>query len=58
MAFLFAYWSGNIAYRKGHDKLVWQVVGFFFGVIGLIIAACLGNRYQQQPNYYNHQRPY
>jgi hypothetical protein len=34
--------SGVIASRKNRSVAVWACLGFLFGVIGVLIVACLG----------------
>lgn len=37
-------WAGRIARRKGYSYAGYWTLTFFFGLIGIIIAACLDNR--------------
>lgn len=38
----FAFATAKVASGKGHPFGLWAVIGFFTGVIGLIIAAVIG----------------
>ncbi|HEY7687672.1 MAG TPA: hypothetical protein VH835_03220 [Dongiaceae bacterium] len=33
-----------IARSKGHSMILWFIVGFFFGILGLIVSLFLSNR--------------
>jgi len=41
---LVAYATANIAGSKGRDRFAWGMVGFFFGLIGLLVACCLSDK--------------
>jgi predicted PurR-regulated permease PerM len=38
IAFLFAYYTGRIAARKGRNAIAWAMVGVFLGIFGVLLA--------------------
>jgi hypothetical protein len=41
---LVAYATASIAGSKGRDRMAWGMIGFFFGLIGLLVACCLSDK--------------
>lgn len=37
--FLFGLWTGYVARTKGRNTVVWFLLGFFTGIIGLILVS-------------------
>jgi energy-coupling factor transporter transmembrane protein EcfT len=48
---LFAFICSKIAKRKGRNPVTWFYLGFFFGLLGLIIIALLPSRHFQNLSY-------
>ncbi|MEO6775417.1 MAG: hypothetical protein ABI467_20820 [Kofleriaceae bacterium] len=44
VASLLAWATASIAGSKGRDRAVWGILGFFFGLIPLIIACCVSDQ--------------
>jgi hypothetical protein len=43
--FFFAILCSHFAGKKNHNRNTWFFVGLFFGLLGLIIVACLPYKY-------------
>src|ERR1700742_4095956 len=41
---IMAFATASIAGSKGRDRGAWGLLGFFFGLIALIVACCLSDR--------------
>jgi hypothetical protein len=36
--------TGKIAEGKGRDRAAWSMIGFFGGLIALLVAACMSDK--------------
>jgi hypothetical protein len=36
--------TGKIAEGKGRDRAAWSMIGFFGGLIALVVAACMSDK--------------
>ena len=41
---IFGFFSGYVAKEKGRNYIAWSTLGFFFGLIALLIIICLPDK--------------
>lgn len=56
--FIIGHITGKIAYNKGRDYSSFFLLGFFFGLIGLLIALVMGEKTVQKVEVINNNIPY
>jgi|GEM_PF-5129047 len=44
MTFFLGFWARRIALGKGRNGYIWFVIGFLFGIFGVIAAALMTNK--------------